>query len=90
MEQVDVQSIERQVVELVGETVGRPIDQDVVGRTEPLSNHGMQSLLLFKYVLNIEERFNVEFDDRQISVDNFGSISSSVDMIRQALERTRS
>lgn len=88
MKQVEI-SIEDRVKKVVInlDAVKRSVEPAAIGPETPLIGKGLglDSVGIFKLVVDLEEEFDIVFDESDMSIEIFESVGSLVDYIRKKL-----
>lgn len=61
----------------------KPIN--LIEKKEPLIELGLDSISLIRVILNIEEKFNIIFDDDDLLAENFMDIESFTNYVKTKL-----
>lgn len=74
------------VVEDILKVIKEIIENDDINLNQSLKEIGCNSITFVKLVVQIEEIYNIEFDDDVLMVDKFSSVDSLVKYIVQKIE----
>lgn len=76
-------SIEAKIRELICEAMDDvELDMDSIGVEDELINYGVSSIVFIKMVIQIEEEFEIEFDDDDLDNVKFSTIKDYVDFVK--------
>lgn len=59
--------------------------QFALASTEDLSTYGFDSLRSVELIVDLEEHFDIEFDDEELLFNNFSTIDKIVEMVSNKL-----
>lgn len=68
------------VISIIKETISIDEGVDISSNTE-ISSLGINSLNFLKIIVEIEEAYDIEFDDNELNFDYFNTIESVVKLI---------
>ncbi|MGW4790861.1 acyl carrier protein [Nonomuraea sp. NPDC004297] len=75
---MDVFEVGARISSEVGALLNRPVD---FPGTDPLVDHGLDSLGSVQLTLNLEDAFGLVFEDDEISFENFSTIEGITQLI---------
>ncbi len=81
--------MEEKIINLLLEVLPKDIDKNMISIDEPLTSYGINSVLFIKFVLSIEEEFDIEFSEDLLSMDRFENIKSIISYIEEIKESTK-
>ncbi|MFC5468965.1 acyl carrier protein [Cohnella suwonensis] len=59
----------------VAEMTNRQPEEPLQGDEEPIQNSGLDSVMIINLIVSVERRFDILFDDEEMLIENFSSIS---------------
>ncbi|MGH8825110.1 MAG: phosphopantetheine-binding protein, partial [Jiangellaceae bacterium] len=62
-------------------------DRSAIADDVPLRDAGLDSIAILSLVVGLEEEFDLEIPDRDVVVDNFGSVDGVVRYVARRLDR---
>lgn len=72
--------MKEKVIDIIKETLGIDSSREITGATD-ISSLGINSLNFLRIIVEIEETFDVEFDDNELNFDYFSTIDSVITLI---------
>lgn len=82
-----------QIYETILETIcsNTEIGEEIynIGKSDSLSNYGLDSMKTMQLVVEIERKLNFKFDDEELLLVNFDNIDSIYAAVKAACEKER-
>lgn len=80
------ETIKQEVIELISELFKeKGFDIDILEYVDLIDDLGMDSITFISLIVEIEERFGMEFPDALLSLDNFRKINGIVNIVEREL-----
>ncbi len=76
--------VEIRLRKIIKEKIGLSDKVDQLGLNDDLGALGVNSLIFIKIVVAIEEEFSFEFDDENLDYNNFKTLNSIVEYIKES------
>lgn len=75
------------ITKIIEKELGDELKKSVIGigGDEDLYDYGIDSLNIIKVVLAIETKYDIEFDDDEMNMENFRSVQNIAKMIKNKL-----
>lgn len=79
--------LEQRIAEIIVDRLFLDCEPDDMGADESLTlKYGVDSVRLFDMVVGLEDDFDVSFEDDELSLENFDSISRIAERVREKAE----
>lgn len=59
--------------------------EEEISSTTLLTNYGFDSIKSVEFVVDVEEKYNIYFEDEELLFDNFSNIESIVNLIKNKI-----
>lgn len=81
--------MEQKVINVIKELIADILEsqEEISEDARLVEDLGIDSVLILQLIVNIEMQFNITFDDEDLLVDKFSSISSLADYITELMEK---
>ncbi len=81
--------MEQKVINVIKELIADILEsqEEISEDARLVEDLGIDSVLILQLIANIEMQFNITFDDEDLLVDKFSSISSLADYITELMEK---
>ncbi|MBE6049558.1 MAG: acyl carrier protein [Clostridium sp.] len=76
--------MKEKVIKIIKETLGIGEEREITGETD-ISSLGVNSLNFLRIIVEIEEAFDIEFDDNELNFDYFNTIDSVIKLIESKM-----
>ena len=80
MEQEEIKS---KLIEVVGEAIPDLQGNDIDTTADLVDVYGVNSIQLIQLILDVEQTFDVSFDDRELALNKYGSFDDVIAKINQ-------
>jgi len=71
------------IAKVVGDVLNRTLDPvETMSGDEPLHTLGMDSINCVEIILQLEEEFNIAFEDEELMLDNLNSINKLCKIVK--------
>jgi len=79
--------LENRIKQILVERLFLEITPESLSSNESLTeNHGVDSVRLFDMVVGLEEDFEISFEDEELTIDNFDTVSAIAQRVKQKME----
>lgn len=85
--QTNQADINAQVRALMSQRLKIPGDRSVIADDASLRDAGLDSIAILSLVVGLEDEFDLEIPDRDVVLDNFGSVDGIVRYVARRLDR---
>ncbi|MCR5149173.1 MAG: acyl carrier protein [Eubacterium sp.] len=82
---MEKEQIEQKLADLVKEVMPE-VDEDIKFNVDIEQEYGVNSVSIIKLIVAIERKFNVEFTDYELALDNYSTFGNLAELIGKKLE----
>ncbi|MBY7142463.1 acyl carrier protein [Virgibacillus sp. NKC19-3] len=83
---IRVNDLEERIREILANVSDDSINAQNINLDENLFEAGFDSIMAIKVIVKIEELFDIQFDDTELSFENIESINSMISMIYKKIK----
>lgn len=84
---MDVVEVQETVLEIVRGNATMNVE-NVNGESHLKQDHGIDSIKMVEFILEVEEEFDIEIENSAIHHDNFGTVENIVNFLKERLTVT--